>query len=66
MILLDKIKDPNKHVIHVTRFLQDGTPTMARPCRLCQKHLFDAGVKSVRYTDWNGLWCTMQIRKNPY
>jgi len=66
MILLSKVKNIRRKTIYVTRFLYDGTPTMARPCRLCQQHLYDAGVKSIRYTDWNGLWNTLEIKKHPY
>ena len=30
--------------------------TMARPCDLCMKHIRKAGIKKVRYTNWDGEW----------
>lgn len=66
MILCDKVKDIHKKTVYVTRFLHDGTPTMARPCRLCQKHLYEKGVRRVRYTDWDGEWQKMKIQSTPY
>ena len=30
--------------------------TMAKPCHLCMKELKIAGIKSVRYTNWQGEW----------
>lgn len=66
MILCDKVRDIKGEVVHVARFLRDGTPTMARPCRFCQKFLYTAGVTRVRYTDWNGKWHKMKILSDPY
>lgn len=47
--------------INVIRFFKDGTPTMARPCIHCQNFLRIKGVKSVRYTNWNGDWEEMRL-----
>ena len=30
--------------------------TMAKPCIRCMQHMIRAGIKSVKYTDWNGNW----------
>jgi deoxycytidylate deaminase len=38
----------------VIRFSARGQVTMAKPCEHCQKHIRDAGITKVRYTDWNG------------
>jgi deoxycytidylate deaminase len=40
--------------VDVIRFLANGTPTMARPCPFCQRHLRAAGISCIRYTDWDG------------
>ena len=66
MILCDKVDNISKKTVYVARFLKDGTPTMARPCRHCQKYLYTSGVRSVRYTDWSGKWRKMRIFENPY
>ena len=67
MILCDKLKgDIKGKTVYVARFLRDGTPTMARPCKHCQRHLFEHGVRRVRYTDWNGKWKKMKIVGVPY
>ncbi len=43
--------------IEVIRFKKcDHTMTMARPCPLCMNHLRAAGIKRVRYTNWDGEW----------
>jgi len=30
--------------------------TMARPCSLCMSHMKKAGIRKVRYTNWDGEW----------
>ncbi len=52
---------PPPEKIHVVRFLNDGTPTMAKPCIHCQHFLRHAGVKKVRYTNWEGEWEEMKL-----
>ncbi len=47
--------------INVVRFFKDGTPTMARPCIHCQNFLRIKGVKTVRYTNWEGEWEEMRL-----
>lgn len=46
---------------YVMRFLADGTVTMAKPCRHCQKYLHIHGIRKVYYTNWSGDWETMRI-----
>jgi len=29
---------------------------MAKPCVLCMQHIQDAGIKKIRYTNYDGLW----------
>ena len=47
--------------IFVMRFLETGVPTMARPSVHCQNFLKHKGVKSVRYTNWDGEWEEMKL-----
>jgi tRNA(Arg) A34 adenosine deaminase TadA len=48
--------------IEVIRFRKcDHARTMARPCPLCVVHLRKAGIKKVRYTNWNGEWEEMRL-----
>ncbi len=61
MILCDRVKFKKGEIVYVVRFLKDGTPTMAKPCRFCQKTLYENGVTRVRYTDWNGKWVKMAL-----
>jgi tRNA(Arg) A34 adenosine deaminase TadA len=43
--------------IEVIRFKKcSHERTMAKPCHLCMKELKRAGIKSVRYTNWQGEW----------
>ena len=66
MILCDKAQFKRKEVVHVVRFLFDGTPTMAKPCRFCQRHLYEKGIRRVRYTDWDGEWKKMNLSQFQY
>ena len=58
-LLLKSKEIPDK--IHVVRFFKDGTPTMAKPCIHCQHFLKHKGVKTVRYTNWDGDWEEMKL-----
>tara|TARA_B100000131_G_scaffold312566_1_gene346807 strand:+ start:673 stop:1029 length:357 start_codon:yes stop_codon:yes gene_type:complete len=43
--------------IEVVRFSKcDHKLTMAKPCSLCMEQMKRAGIKSVRYTNWDGNW----------
>ena len=43
--------------IEVMRFKKcDHVITMAKPCDLCMSEMRKAGIKKVRYTNWNGEW----------
>jgi len=55
-----KLIKPND-VLYVMRFLKSGQPTMAKPCKYCQKYLRDKGIRKVRYTDWDGNWIKMSL-----
>ncbi len=37
---------------------------MAKPCVHCQNFLRLKGVKKVKYTNWNGEWEFMDLRKS--
>ena len=41
-------------VIFVMRFDKDGALTMSKPCKYCQQHIKDFGIKTVHYSDWEG------------
>lgn len=61
MDLLKKIKGTNITEINVVRFSKRGVPTMAKPCKHCQRFLKENGVRKVHYTNWNGEWETMKL-----
>ena len=43
--------------IEVMRFSKCGNHlTMAKPCQHCEKEIVKSGIKSVKYTNWNGEW----------
>jgi deoxycytidylate deaminase len=49
-------------IIEVIRFKKkDVNFTMAKPCNLCQKEIRKAGIKRVRYTNWEGEWEEMKF-----
>jgi len=60
-LVLNLRHGPPPEKIHVVRFLKDGTLTMARPCIHCQNFLRHAGVRRVRYTNWDGQWEEMKL-----
>ena len=35
--------------------------TMAKPCPHCMHFMKEAGIKEVKYTDWNGVWKRIKI-----
>jgi tRNA(Arg) A34 adenosine deaminase TadA len=46
-----KCKDLGKaHRIFVSRLHRDGTPALARPCRICQLAIKEAGIEYVDHT----------------
>lgn len=49
--------------IYVFRFLKNGTLSMAKPCKSCQKFLKEEGInlKNIWYSDWNGNWQRMTL-----
>ena len=48
--------------IEVLRFKKcDHARTMARPCKLCMKEMRKAGIKRVRYTNWDGEWEVIEV-----
>jgi len=61
MDLIRKIKGLNVREISVARFIKSGRPTMAKPCKYCQKFLKEAGIKKVKYTNWDGKWETLKL-----
>ena len=43
--------------IEVMRFSKCGRHmTMAKPCPLCEAEIKKAGIKKIRYTNWDGGW----------
>ena len=48
--------------IEVMRFTSYGEHmTMAKPCCLCEAEIRKAGIKKVRYTNWDGEWEEMRF-----
>ena len=48
--------------IEVLRFSKCGHErTMAKPCQLCEEAIKKAGIKKVRYTNWEGKWEVLQF-----
>ena len=48
--------------LEVMRFSKyDHELTMAKPCMLCLDQLRKAGIKKVKYTNWNGEWEYLKI-----
>jgi len=43
-----------------------STYTMAKPCWFCMKYIRQAGIKKVKYTNWQGDWEELQFSKTPY
>lgn len=48
-------------VIEVLRVGKNGNFTMAHPCPHCFAAIKKAGIRTVRYTDWNGQWQTINM-----
>jgi deoxycytidylate deaminase len=48
--------------IDVMRFTKKNHQlTMAKPCHLCEEAMRKAGIKKVRYTNWDGEWVEMNL-----
>lgn len=47
-------------VLRVKKISKDLT--MAKPCPLCQEAMKEAGIKFVRYTNWEGEWEIMELQ----
>ena len=51
--------------IEVLRYAKcNHSITMAKPCSICMKHLILSGIKKVRYTNWDGGWESIDLRKD--
>ena len=47
--------------IEVIRFLKTGGRAMAKPCQYCMKHIREAGIKEIKYTNPEGEWECMKV-----
>lgn len=48
--------------IEVMRFTKCGKHmTMAKPCPLCEEEIKKAGIKKVKYTNWEGEWEELEV-----
>jgi len=60
--------------MNVLRFAQPGdeievlrikkhehTWTMAKPCKICLRYMRQAGIRKVKYTNWNGDWEILKL-----
>jgi deoxycytidylate deaminase len=55
-------KNAKKMKLYVLRVKKNGSIGLAKPCKHCQKHLFEAGLlpKNIYYTTNNGKWENMK------
>jgi deoxycytidylate deaminase len=53
--------DPRGSTIYVGRITRSGYIACARPCRNCLKHIAQAGVKSVWWTDYDGKFGNIRL-----
>jgi len=52
---IKKVSDVTKiECIVIVRKTKDGTPSMARPCNICQQVIEEAGIDNVYYSDEEG------------
>lgn len=51
---LVRSSDKKVYKLTVERYLQDGSPAMAKPCRVCQEAIVAYGVSVVEYTTSEG------------
>ena len=49
--------------LEVMRFTTKGL-AMAKPCVHCMKHIIESGITKVSYTDENGKWKHMHIKRS--
>ena len=48
---ISRLKDLAKaHSMKIFRFLEDGSPALARPCKVCQSAIRAAGIEVVDHT----------------
>ena len=48
--------------LEVLRFQKcDHQRTMAKPCLLCQAEIRKAGIRRVKYTNWDGIWEELSV-----
>ena len=47
--------------LEVIMFTKTGRRAMARPCEHCIRHIREAGIKKVRYTNSEGEWESMKL-----
>ena len=47
----------------VMRMIQDKTLKMAKPCKICEMALREAGVRQVYYTNAEGILCSYMLRR---
>jgi len=48
---LRKVKDWSKiHSIYVERYTKKGVPALAKPCKICERAIRQAGIKTVKFT----------------
>ena len=48
--------------LEILRVNRKNELTMAHPCPHCLAAIWEAGIKQVRYTDWNGQWQTINMK----
>jgi len=48
---ITKCRDLSKaHKIFISRWGKDGSPRLAKPCKICEEAIREAGIKLIEYT----------------
>lgn len=52
---IKKVSDTSKiDYIIIVRKTKDGTPSMAKPCKVCQQVIKEAGIENIYYSNEDG------------
>ena len=50
--------------VFVLRWDKSGERTMAKPCPHCMRYLYQAGIREVHYSDWDGKICILRLTED--
>lgn len=51
LLILDRYTLPKAYALYICRVLKDGSPGLAKPCKICAEAIKDYNIKEVYYTD---------------